>query len=373
MAGFVELCCPRPECRSLRFRKDGFSRPVACLQGSKRQRYVCCECGKKFSENYFDIGFRQKKADRGLNFKIFRQCLEGTSNRRIARLYFISANCVRLRLIRMAQQALSFHAKFIEQLLIAEAIAYDGLENFATSQYDPNNINQAIGRESLFIYDFNFAGLNRKGRTSNRQKRRKLEIETSKGRYDPAALRTSTEAIIKRLEKKVDPKAGLDLLTDEHFQYKRALHNLKSPLIHHVTISSKAHRDFQNILFSVNHSDLKIRYEIASFKRETISFAKTEGAMCQKFSLFMIYKNFMAPQFTKKIKRRPEAHKESPAQALKLCDHILDFWEVFHERSTKNRIEHLNDDWKCFWMGQVPKAYQRSDSFCSPKQRFLKD
>jgi hypothetical protein len=259
----------------------------------------------------------------------------------------------------MAQQALSFHAQLTSEFRINEAVCFDGLENFAGSQYDVNNIQQAIGRDSLFIYDFNLATMNRKGRISPWQKMRLKEIEHEFGRYPANAIRIASRDIITRLHKRCK-SPELSLLSDEHFQYRRVVNedlcNLK---IQHVTISSKACRNFQNILFSVNHADLMIRQQIKAFSRETISFSKTPGAMCQKYALYMVYKNYMAPQFTKKHIRRPKAHEESPAQFLGLCSRMLEFSDVFCRRSVDNDLQGLNEDWKCFWRSEIPAKYHR--------------
>jgi len=333
---------------------------VASYQAGRRQRYLCRICRRRFSQNFFSLSYRLKKNDPALNQKIFSLCVHGLSNRAIGRLSFVSPHCVRLRLERMARRALEFQAQLLNGICLSEAICVDGLENFAGSQYDPNNINQAIGRDSLFIYDFNFACLNRKGRTSPWQKQRLSQIEKVHGRYDSRAIRHSFKELVTRLLARIDQTTGrLGLLTDEHFQYRRALSEFpRSVRLDHCTISSKACRNFQNILFSVNHADLMIRQQIAAFTRETISFSKTPGAMCQKYALYMVHKNFMAPQFTKTHVRRPNAHVESPAQAVKLTDKILGFPDIFSARSLQAESD-LNPDWKCFWHGRVPEPYHR--------------
>jgi hypothetical protein len=265
----------------------------------------------------------------------------------------------------MAQAALEFHHDLSMHIPIEEPIVFDGLENFAHSQYEPNNIQQAIGRDSLFIYDFNFASLNRKGRMSIWQKKRLEEIVKKEGRYNPKNIRIATGDILRRLEarRKIDSQK-LVLLSDEHFQYKRALErDLKSSCIEHVTISSKVPRNFQNILFAINHADLLIRQNTAAFARETISFAKTAGRMCQRYALFMVYKNYMAPMFTKKHVRRPEAHEKTPAQELGITQRPLDFADIFTRRSLVKRIGKLNEDWQHFWNAEVPAKYQRSLRF----------
>ena len=268
---------------------------------------------------------------------------------------------MRLRLGKLAQRALHFHADMTNDLSINESVCFDGLENFAGTQYDPNNINQALGRDSLFIYTFNFCGLNRKGRMSPWQKTRNSEIEATLGRYDPKAIRKASCSLIKELYRKRNTAKPLTLLTDEHFQYRRVIQqDLAGLHIDHVTISSKACRNYQNILFSVNHADLLVRQHSKAFARETISFSKTPGAMCQKFALFLVRKNYMEPQFTKKHVRRPKAHTESPAQALGLCTKILEFEDIFNRRSTKQDTKSLSSDWRRFWHGEVPEQYRRS-------------
>jgi hypothetical protein len=281
--------------------------------------------------------------------------MNGLSNRCIARTFSVSEHCVRLRLRRLSQRALAFQSASLNVHRLNEAICYDGLENFAGSQYDPNNINQAIGRDSLFIYDFNFAPLNRKGRISVWQRARLVEIEAAYGRYNPSALRPSTAKILARMHDLRPRGAALELLSDQHFQYRRALkRELKHLKTHHTTISSRACRNFQNILFSVNHADLLIRQRLAAFARETISFSKSAGAMCQKYALFMVQKNYMLPQFTKRHVRRPKAHLETPAQNLGLCSRPLTYSDIFALAPTREDLKTLNPEWRYFWKGQVP-------------------
>lgn len=276
----------------------------------------------------------------------------------------------------MSQQALRFQYEILHSLKLEEFICYDGLENFAKSQFEPNYINQAVGFNSLFIYDFNTAILNRKGRTSDRQKLKRDELNKFDGRFNPQAIRIATKDLFKRLwelknrelatseiiksaQLKVQEEP-LTIYSDEHFQYKRAVKvDLKDLPIRHETISGKSSRNFQNILFAINHVDLLIRQGLAPFARETISFSKTHGMMCQKFALFMVYKNYMRTQFTKKHVRRPRAHIESPAQALKITDRILTFKDIFEKRCPKGDTKTWNEDWRAFWAGEIPEKYQR--------------
>lgn len=354
-----------PYCKSNQLIKKGFSNPIASLGGKRRQRFKCLTCGRKSSINSHSINFRLKKRDQALNSKIFFFFVRGLSNRQIGLALDLSEQCVRNRLARLARRAMIFHERKLQGKLVSESIAYDGVENFAISQYDPNNINHAIGAESLFIYDFNFAPLNRKGRISEWQRRRLVEIEDQEGRYDPSAVRRASKEIIGRLCRE---RRLFELLTDEHFHYRKVVNDdLADENIYHKTISSKACRNFQNILFSVNHTDLMLRQRIACFARETISFSKTPGSMCQKYVLFMVSKNYMLPQFTKKHVRRPEAHKKSPAQLAGVSNTLLKFGDIFNEFPRQDMQQELNSDWKYFWDGEVPPQFRRNKKYLRSK------
>ncbi len=357
----VQKC---PGCHGENVVKDGYSRRQMNLKGGRRQRFKCGDCGRRFSHNVFSLSYRNKHWDPALNAKIFWDVLEGPSLRSTGRRHKVSEHCVRIRTWKLAVRGIYFQAIRLAGRKIGEGICVDGLENFAISQYDVNNINHAVGEDSLFIYDFNICTLNRKGRMSPWQRGRLAEIEGEHGRYDPKNIRKSVGVLFRRLHEQWGGKGLMPLTTDEHFQYRRALRQDLSGLkFEHQTVSSKAVRNFQNILFPVNHADLVIRQKVGAFSRETICFSKTHVAMVHKYALFMIYKNFMAPQFTKRHVRRPLAHAQSPAQHIGLTDRILEFEEIFQSRDPLEHTCPLNEDWKHFVAGTIPTQYARNKKF----------
>src|SRR5690606_37400770 len=143
--------------------------PYLCI------RFRCLDCDKTFSSSFFSLHYRQKVW--GLNETISFLHEHGVSKRAIARRVDHDERLVRRRIIKMAKWSLLKHAKLTENLEIYEPIVYDGVENFSFSQYDPNNVNHAVGKFSLFTYDFNFCPINRKGRMSPRQKEKKAHLE----------------------------------------------------------------------------------------------------------------------------------------------------------------------------------------------------
>lgn len=258
----------------------------------------------------------------------------------------------------MSRWGLLKHAKLCERLKVEEPIVYDGLENFAFSQYDPNNINQALGKESFFVYDFNFCPLNRKGKMTTHQVRRKAKIEKAFGRYPTDGIRSSTRRVFERLIER--SKTKLTLHSDEHFQYRRVVEDGLKGRIKHIKTSSKRVRDYQNPLFAVNYLDLQIRQESAAFRRETIAFSKHSVAMQESYFLYVLYRNYMRPKFYKKPLGDPRSH-ESPAMRVGLTGKILAFRELFGLRVLPTHVS-LNEDWK--------NLYHRVDALSRRRIKF---
>lgn len=342
--------CPNPRCRMhpLENGKQGHyvrygTRPISQFPYIT-QRFRCSACRKVFSSSVFSLKYRNHTPD---NYEEILDLYHGGFSRReTARFLKCSVDTVLRRFSRMAEQGLLKQAYYTRNSTINESIAYDGIENFSFSQYDPNNINHAVGRETFFTYDFNFAPLNRKGRMSPRQKKRKAELEFEHGPYPRNAIRSSTERIFRRLL--VRTPQGLQLHTDKHYVYREVIARLRErDRICHLITPAKAARNYRNRLFAVNHLELLTRHNSAAFRRETIAFSKHSIAMIESFVLLMVRKNFMRPIFYKKHVQDPTAHLESPAMRLRLTSRILSFHEFFGQRIQRTQVA-LNEDWALF-------------------------
>ncbi|NUM87565.1 MAG: hypothetical protein HUU37_00035 [Bdellovibrionales bacterium] len=308
-------------------------------------RFLCVSCGITFTQSRFELHYRQKIW--GLNWRIFYLDSIGASKCEIARHVEHSEKLVRMRLIKMARQGLLIHAQRIQCLPIREPIVYDGLENFAFSQYDPNNLNHAVGKNSLFTYDFNLCPLNRKGRMSPRQKRRKAALEEKYGKYPKDAIRTSTTKILKRLLKKLPRKTPeLCLFSDRHYQYRKAVEfDLPKKRIHHVTVSSKIARNYANPLFAVNNVDMQARHTRAAFRRETIAFAKHSVAMLESFVLYALHRNYMRPKFWGTHRSDPECSERSPGMEVGVSPKIETPKEFFRQWVPPTHVK-LHHEWR---------------------------
>lgn len=343
---FIPPYCPRSSCAN--HKRDKVRQGFWKQHGTKplkrfpycANRFKCKDCGVSFSASIFRLYYRQKVW--GHNEEIWKNFQVGVSMRQIGRFIKHDERLVRTRLRNMARWAELMHAKLTEELKIEEPVVYDGLENFSFSQYDPCNINHAVGKESLFIYDFNFSPINRKGRMSERQKTRKKKLEDEHGHYPRDAIRTATRNLVKRLLER--SSSELTLYSDCHFQYKRVVEeDLKGEAICHIKVSSKIHRNFKNHLFAVNNIDLQARHNLAAFKRETIAFSKHEIAMQDSFTLYAAFRNYMRPKFWTAHRSDPKCADTSPAMALGLVKKILAFDEFFGERVLPSQVNLSTD------------------------------
>lgn len=347
--------CPNPNCPNHINSEENFYSSYGWNKIKRfpyrHRKFKCKTCKKIFSYSYFHLDYHEKVP--GYNRKIYECFVNGMSNRAIGRIIKKSEFMVRKRLEKMSRWVYLKHRKLTEHFEIDESLVYDGLENFAGTQYDPNNINHIIGKESLFSYDFNFAPMNRKGRMSDRQKEIKRRLELKHGIYPRNAIRTKTTELLKE----IFPKVGWDymiLYSDRHYQYRRSLEfDLGDlPILHH-TICSKIARNYKNKLFAVNNFDMQIRQFIAAFKRETISFSKNLIGMVDKFNLFMAHKNYMRPKFLKPHKDDPECNEKSPAMYLGIVDKILSFEKFFKTRITTHQVN-LGKEWESYYRRVTP-------------------
>ncbi|RZA01291.1 MAG: hypothetical protein EOP11_17525 [Proteobacteria bacterium] len=169
-------------------------------------------------------------------------------------------------------------------------------------------------------------------------------MEEEFGKYDPRAIQNDSKRIFERLLAKSDGE--LQLHSDNHYAYRRAIKTMAGKdQINHLITPAKLTRNFRNRLFAINHTDMLTRHLLGTFKRETIAFSKHPVAMMESFILFATQKNYMKPRFSKKHKRDPLAHIESPAMHLGLRSKIQSFNEFYRDRISIHHVK-LNSDWQ---------------------------
>jgi hypothetical protein len=225
----------------------------------------------------------------------------------------------------LARHSLLFQEQFLQRLRLREPVVADGFETFEYSQYFPFHFNVAVGARSHFLYQFTDSPLRRKGRMTVRQKVRREILERTVGRPDPKAIEKEMAELLRLL-----PEGGIDLRTDEHPAYPRAVRRSGRSVIHSVTPSKQA-RTTRNPLFPVNLVDLLIRHSSSNHKRETIAFSKRRQNAIEKLAILQVWRNFLK-SFSE---RKQDA---TPAMRLGLTDRKWTVGEVLEERLFVTRI-----------------------------------
>ena len=224
----------------------------------------------------------------------------------------------------------------------------DGFRTFEHSQYWPMDVNLVVG-PSLFVYGFNDAELRRSGAMRASQAVKREALEKRLGRPDPQATRKRVESSLRR----VVPLGGaVELRSDEHSAYPRAIARLKGRTFVHQKTSSKLPRTMDNPLFPVNLSDLLIRHSSANHKRETIAFSKRRQSMMYRMAAWAVWRNYVKDR----SENRP---KGTPAQALGITKHALSIQEVLARRRFPVREQITGWLAECYF-GRIPtRAIER--------------
>lgn len=337
---FVPPFCPRTDCphhlcpAGWRWKRAG----TYARQCEPRtiQRYRCAHCGVTFSTQTFSTTYYMKRPEL-LEPLYFRQ-LACSCHRQIAR----EARCAHSTSARLAAR-LGRHALLSLQATrppgpVTEPLVVDGFESFAFSQYHPLHLNVVVGAESHYVYAFTHARLRRKGRMTERQKRRRAALERRHGRADPKALE---RGMAEALRIAAPTPQALTVRSDEHPAYPRALERLQGYSIRHECTPSVAARTTGNPLFPVNLLDLLLRQNSSHLKRESIAFAKRHQAVIERAALLVLWRN--------EVKVFSENHGGgTPAMRLGLRESPRSPKVLLKERLFPSRIA-LPEPWAAYY------------------------
>jgi len=349
--GFQPPHCPNPDCEFHHPRPDWHFVFLGHKQRRKGsvQYWKCRHCNRQFCAATFSSTYwlRRKR----LLIQCAKLVTEGCCYRQAARVLGVSHSTVARHVARLGRHALLFHVRISKDLVLREPLVIDGFESFTRSQYFPFHINLAAGDESWFISHFTHASLRRKGRMTEKQKKRRIELELRHGRPDPKAIERSVTALVKEVVRRSLVGRALTLHSDDHPAYVRALNQLRLELAdcpeikHHVT-SSKKRRTQSNPLFSVNLDDLLLRHGSANHRRETIAFSKELWSALYRAGVFLVWRNYVKHQ----LENAPS--EGTCAMRVGLCDRPLKWGDVLRRRLFPAHIE-LPEMWTDYYWGRV--------------------
>lgn len=301
---FIPPHCPNPDCdhyqhapESIWYRKIS---PYETKTFGSVARFFCLSCHRSFSTQTFSIDYYAKKK---LQYRIIHnQINAGSGLRNIARNLHVSPRTVRNRINRLARNAIIIHEGLLSHMPYREDFVADGFESFCVSQYFPDNYNILVGKDSQFVYRWDYVTLRRKGRMRDDQKKRRALLEETY-RAQPQAIRLSFGDLMSFLARETQTRSKpLILYTDEKKDYQSALwnsENLKERLFNgswrHHMVNSKEVRNTQNPLFPVNYIDREFRKDMASHARESLQFSRNVNEAMMRMSLYLFDHNYLKP------------------------------------------------------------------------------
>ena len=338
--------CPNKSCRfhsgttaSWPWSKAGhFHRQAA---PHRIQRFHCGDCGLYFSEQTFRTTYWLKRPE--LQLRLFHQVVQCSAYRQIARQYAASPQTIALHTARLGRHCLLFHQRLRPKGSIPEPLSLDSFQSFEYSQYHPTLFHVVAGKDSHFFHGFTDSELRRSGRMRPDQKRRRAELERDLGRPDPRSVQREVARVLHIVA--AEPQA-LQLHTDEHQDYPRAIAEVSYLDIDHRTISSRAARTSRNPLFPINLLDFLIRHCGANHKRETNSFSKRRQSAAGRLWVFLVWRNYWK-WFSERKRGR------TPAMMLGVSEGRISLEQILSERLFPSQVA-LPERWQDYYWGRVP-------------------
>ena len=311
--------CPDPNCKHHKpspvgwkyIRKGFFYRRT---KPHKIQRYQCTACGRNFSAQNFSPTYRLKRPD--LLPKVFLAIANGMAARQCARALGCSPSAVDNLIARLARQCMLFHLHHRQKASPPVDVAIDGFVSFEFSQYFPFEHPVLVDRLTSFFEYFTDAPLRRSGRMTAKQKRRREQLEQRLGRPGPRAVE---KAVIELLEVGLAGATKVDLWSDDHRAYPRAIARQTLEILHR-RVSSRALRDRENPLFEINSLDMNIRHALANHRRETIAFSKRRQGSADRLAIFLVWKNYVKRRWEKRCRKTPAMLRGITARPLTVGD-----------------------------------------------------
>ena len=316
--------CPNPACKYHRdnagwhWVRDGFFARLASPH--RVQRFRCRHCRRRFSAQTFRVSYWLKRP--GLVIPVLHGLVACSALRQLARSLTASPQTILLHANRLGRHCLLFHDRTRPRGAHSEPLALDGFISFEYSQFHPTAYHVLTGTESHFTHGFTVSELRRSGSMTPAQKRTRRLLEDRHGRPDPRATEQDVTALLRIA---APAPQALELRSDEHTDYPRALRQLTHLKVTHVTISSRAARTPMNPLFAINLLDLLIRHSSANHKRETIAFAKRRQMASYRLWVFLVWRNWLKWVSEQK-------HEDTPAMRAGLTDHRLEPPELLKRR-----------------------------------------
>jgi hypothetical protein len=309
------------------------------------RRFQCLHCNVTFSCQTFSVTYWLKRPD--IIAQLPTKTTGGACNSQIARDLGVSPATIDRHIYRLGRHCLLFHARMMKQAPPLADIAIDSFVSFEQSQYHPFHFHVSVDRNTAFFPYFTDSEVRRSGRMTDRQKRRRQQLELLRGKPDPQAVRKD---VLEMLQYVTRGASEITIHSDEHKAYVWAIIRLQCHVWHEMT-SSEAVRNRINKLFEINLLDLLIRHAGADHKRETIAYAKRRNCSAYRLAIFLVLRNYVHA-------KRVRGCRRTPAQLLGVCRARLTVGEVIARRLFIAQVG-LEGRWRQYYWQEVETRAQK--------------
>ena len=342
--------CPNPDCK---FHND-LPEPWPCKRigffyrqaaPHRIRRFLCKHCRVSFSSQTFSTTYYLKRPD--ILPQLMTKTVGCMANRQIATDLKVSPTTIDNQLNRLGRHCLLFHEQVRQRMSPSRVIAVDGFESFELSQYFPFYFHLAVDcRTGMFLH-FTDSPLRRKGSMTARQKARRQELEAQFGRPDPRAVRRDMQELLETVTRNA---AQVTIRSDAHKSYPPAIRAVETAwkVIRHEVTSSRDRRDQHNALYEINLLDLLLRHGSGNHKRETIAWSKRRQGAALRLAVFLVWRNYVRPRWTKKC-------EETPAMEAGLFGGRLTVEGILGGRLFVSKVG-LAGRWREYYWGEVETA-----------------
>jgi hypothetical protein len=206
------------------------------------------------------------------------------------------------------------------------------MESFELSRNQPVTVPVLIHRETFFLVAAAVGPIRRKGRLSERQRRKLGEHESLHGRR-PSRSAAAVRRVLASLRPLSEPISPLILDTDRKALYGRLGRELFGERFHWRTHSACERRDRSSPLFPINHTNARLRHFLARLRRRSWCVSKRRSALKEHLAMATLWSNYC-----RGITNRTGT---TPAQALGLAQRAYRAEEVLAWREDWTR----HDGW----------------------------
>ncbi|HSQ41268.1 MAG TPA: hypothetical protein VLM37_03190 [Fibrobacteraceae bacterium] len=286
----MKRCCPNPACHSTHYSKSGsYHRPS---DGRNIQRYVCKDCGRRFSDASGKPAFGQKR--RRLNHQVYALLCSGVSLRRTSLLLCTTRVTVERKLRFMAAVCAQKNERFLNKIPLVSSLQFDELETLEHSRCKPLSVAMAVEKGSRRILGIAVSSMRAKG----------LLAARARAQYGPRAdkRRVGLKALLRRIVPFCS--SDLSVQTDECPFYvgavRRVLGSEAGFTVRHiqykgakgcVTGQGELKKLGYDPLFSVNHTFAMLRANVNRLFRRTWCTTKRMERLLMHLTLYMHYHN----------------------------------------------------------------------------------